>query len=435
VNYLWLLLLSFCVSFIWYFVITHSNIKLLDGYAGRLGTTTFLGMNAVMVCVWGPVGVVDWNRFYYGFVHIVHVAEEAESSSNAVADEPDLIIPWSISADAELAIGYVVAVLWVGVVGGATRIRHHLYIQQWRRDRDREEEEAAGVTASKEEGRTSVASTASPPPSPLPSKPTEPAPLNNVLVPVLLALLSMLLVHATGYDHAAGLYNGFAVGAYVAMASLLKLPSVLKFAAASLTAACWGLVLTPFFVGFAGKSGFTSMMGHVTLELLEKLIDRVRTKHRRLLRRQQVYQQEEHQQQLQMQQQGSLELQPQRLQEEQQPLQEQQQNEIETEEELELLHKPQEPYHPPHKPSRKKELVLSTKQQRRQQQRLRQLQEQQQQQQQQATQDQKENLAEAAPLRHRSWVAAPAQGAAGVWNHPKLEEDKFYSAPSKLEVV
>jgi hypothetical protein len=43
-----------------------------------------------------------------------------------------------------------------------------------------------------------------------------------------------------------------------------------KFATVSLVAALWGLILMPFFVGFAGKSGFTSMLGHVPHTALEK---------------------------------------------------------------------------------------------------------------------------------------------------------------------
>lgn len=46
---------------------------------------------------------------------------------------------------------------------------------------------------------------------------------------------------------------GFAVGAYVAMASLQKIPNIEKFTLVSCTAAIWGLALTPFFVGFPGS--------------------------------------------------------------------------------------------------------------------------------------------------------------------------------------
>ena len=56
-----------------------------------------------------------------------------------------------------------------------------------------------------------------------------------------------------GFAEYAGAFTGFAVGSYVAMASLQKISSILKFAFVSLLAAGWGLTLTPFFVGFAGS--------------------------------------------------------------------------------------------------------------------------------------------------------------------------------------
>lgn len=239
-NYLWLFLLSVVVGTVWCFVI--AKLKILDGYAGRLGTTTFVGMNLVMLTAFGPLGVVDWDRYYYGFVHVVHVGEEDASRSLATA--------WSWTEETEVAVGYVLSVLWLGVVAGGTRIRHDDYVRRIK----------AGPSVSND-----------PPP----------APLNNVSVPCLVALASMLAINATEYKHAPGLYNGFAVGAYVAMASLHKIPSVSRFASVSLLAAGelahrnsrwlfigsfhpeaktmrsfslgWGLALTPFFVGFAGS--------------------------------------------------------------------------------------------------------------------------------------------------------------------------------------
>ena len=74
-NYFWLLLLSAVVGFVWCCVI-NSQRNILDGYAGRLGTTTFIGMNLVMVTIYGPAGVCDWDRYYYGVVHLIHVAED-----------------------------------------------------------------------------------------------------------------------------------------------------------------------------------------------------------------------------------------------------------------------------------------------------------------------------------------------------------------------
>lgn len=378
-SYLWLLVLSGGVGSVWSFFVTHPNIKLLDGYSGRLGSTTFIGMNLVMLLLWGPLGVVSWNRYYYGLVDIVHVAEEDSAP-------PSLASAWSWTEEAELAIGYVLAVLWLGILSGFTRIRHSKYVQDWYRDHMGEDPAKA------------------------------PAPLNNVLIPVLWTLLSILVTNATGYRHSAGLYNGFAVGAYVGMASLQKIPSVMKFATVSLTAALWGLALTPFFVGFAGKSGFTSMMGHVTHEAAETFVwERIMY---RVQRKQRIEDQQRE----------AREEEERRLQEEEEKRQEEERQRLLQEQELE---RQKEPYHPPNKPSRKKELVFSTKQQRRQQQRLKQLQQKQQQQQYPVqSQQQLAPDANAAPLRHRAWVA-PAEGD-GIWEHPQLHDA---SEASKLNVV
>ncbi len=244
-NYLWLLLLSVVVGIIWSFVITAPSLRILDGYAGRLGTTTFLGMNVAMLTAYGPLGITDWDRYYYGLIHVIHVAEEDSSLQLSKA--------WSWTEDVEVAVGYVLAVIWLGVLGGAIRICHNKYIvQSWN-------------TNSHEKQN-------SPQECHITNNQSPPAPLNNVLVPCLLALLSMLLVNTTQYQHAPGLFNGFAVGAYVAMASLQKIPSITKFLTVSLVAALWGLALSPFFVGFAGKSGFTSMLGHVTHVAFEKYL-------------------------------------------------------------------------------------------------------------------------------------------------------------------
>jgi len=387
-SYLWLLVLAVGVGSVWSHFVTHPRIKLLDGYSGRLGTTTFIGMNLTMVVLWGPLGVVSWNRYYYGLVGIVHVAEEDSAP-------PSLASAWSWTEEAELAIGYVLSVLWLGLVSGVTRIHHHQYVQEWHRDH-REED---------------------------PAREAAPTTLNNVLVPVLWALASILVANATGYQHAAGLYNGFAVGAYVGMASLQKIPSVQKFATISLMAALWGLALTPFFVGFAGKSGFTSMMGHVTHEAIEKFVwEKIKYRLQRKQRLQQQREAQEEEEQL--------------LREEQAQQQQEEENQrlLQEAEERQKASKASEPYRPPHKPSRKKELVFSTKQQRRQQQRMK---KQQQQQKQHPNNQAQRNLshdANAPPLRHRAWVADPADGD-GIWEHPQLHEVSASSQASKLEVV
>mmetsp|Transcript_9685 Transcript_9685/g.23699 ORF Transcript_9685/g.23699 Transcript_9685/m.23699 type:complete len:556 (+) Transcript_9685:151-1818(+) len=396
-SYLWLLVLSLGVGSVWCWFVTHPRIQLLDGYAGRLGTTTFIGMNLVMVFLLGPLGVVSWNRYYYGFVDIVHVAEE---DSVAIS----LASVWSWTEEFELAIGYILAVLWLGIISGATRLKHHQNLLEW--DNKHRGEEDPGEA---------------------------PTPLNNVLVPVLWTLASILAINATGYKHAAGLYNGFAVGAYVGMASLQKIPSITKFATISLVAGLWGLALTPFFVGFAGKSGFTSMMGHIThvgIEkyLWEKFRNRLHWK-QRLQDQREVKEEEEKKLRQEEEEQEKIRWERQQEEEKQRLLQEQQ---IREAEERQNAFKSSEPYHPPNKPSRKKELVFTTKQQRRQQQRLRQ----QQQKQQEVPFDkiQGRGDANAVPLRHRAWVAAPADGD-GVWEHPQLQEASALSQVSKANMV
>eukprot|EP00956_Cyclotella_meneghiniana_P006404 scaffold8391_cov67-Cyclotella_meneghiniana.AAC.2 len=198
-NYLWLLLLSVVVSLVWCFIVT--PFKVLDGFAGRLGTTTFIGMNITMLLFFGPLGIVQWERYIFGMYHVIFIAEEDTTL--------DITNIWEWMDEAELAVGYCISVMWLGVVGGAIRIAHN--------------------------------------------NTHPPEALNNILTPSLLALSSMLLVNSTGYKHAYGLYNGFAVGAYIAMASLEKIATVKKFMLVSFNAAIWGLLLTPLFVGFPGS--------------------------------------------------------------------------------------------------------------------------------------------------------------------------------------
>ena len=208
-NYLWLLLLSVVVGLVWCFVIT--PFKILDGSAGRLGTTTFIGMNITMLLFFGPFGVVPWERYILGLYNVVFIAEEDTRL--------DITNAWDWADEAELAVGYCISVVWLGVSGGAIRIAHN--------------------------------------------NTHPPEALNNVLIPSLIALVSMLVINSAGYKHAYGLYNGFAVGAYVAMASLKQIQTVRKFTLVSCAAAIWGLVLTPFFIGFPG-----SKSAHIRLLLL-----------------------------------------------------------------------------------------------------------------------------------------------------------------------
>jgi len=162
-NYLWLLLLSAVVGLVWCFVIT--PFKILDGFAGRLGTTTFIGMNITMILFFGPLGVVQWERYIFGVYQVVYIGEEDTKL--------DIRNIWEWTDEAELAIGFCISVIWVGVAGGAIRIAHNRYIRHLEQ-----------------------------------MNMQPPEALNNVLIPSIMALTSMILVNATAYKHASGLYNG-----------------------------------------------------------------------------------------------------------------------------------------------------------------------------------------------------------------------------------
>ena len=262
-RYLWVWMLSAVVWGVWRYVVTPHRVW--EGSAGRLGTTTFLGTNLMQVLLWGPLGVVDWNRYYYGFVHLIHVAEEADNSSSSSRWSS----AWTWTEAAALAVGYVLAVVWLAVAAGGTRIWHARYSQQWHQQQQQQQQQQQNTDSRDilEEDQPS-----------LPSLPTQtpPEPLNNILIPVLWALLSILLVNLTQYTHAPGIYNGFAVGSYVAMASLEQLGTLGDFLAVGFLAAAWGLTLTPVFVGFAGKAGFTALLGHVTYaSLVQPLLRKV----------------------------------------------------------------------------------------------------------------------------------------------------------------
>jgi hypothetical protein len=96
-------------------------------------------------------------------------------------------------------------------------------------------------------------------------------PVNPVLVPCTLALFFMMIVNGTEYENRSTLYNGFAVGAYVAMTSEARLPSIAAFFIAGTFAGLWGLILSPYFLCFGGKSGFTAMIGYSTYYVLSEL--------------------------------------------------------------------------------------------------------------------------------------------------------------------
>mmetsp|Transcript_6569 Transcript_6569/g.11661 ORF Transcript_6569/g.11661 Transcript_6569/m.11661 type:complete len:188 (-) Transcript_6569:152-715(-) len=98
-------------------------------------------------------------------------------------------------------------------------------------------------------------------------------PVNPVLIPCQVAFLLMITVNTTGYQYSGACYNGFALGAYVAMASTKKLlTSVCAFGGAGMLAGLWGLALSPYFVGFGGKGGFTAFLGYTTYWLINAFI-------------------------------------------------------------------------------------------------------------------------------------------------------------------
>jgi len=191
-NYGWLILFSLVTSVWWCLVITNTCYPLLNGFGGRLGTTTFLGFNTTFLLAMGPSGSVSW-QWYCDPTFYASVKWEA-------------------------MIVFASSVVWLSVGGAAYR----MYLA------------AHGFH------------------------------VNNVLVPVRLALFSMVVVNATNYECRGDMYTGFAVGSYVAMACFQRLPSLVHFAAVGVLAAAWGIVLTPVCLGFGGKAGFTAMLGHVT---------------------------------------------------------------------------------------------------------------------------------------------------------------------------
>lgn len=96
-------------------------------------------------------------------------------------------------------------------------------------------------------------------------------PVNPVLIPSALALLCMFITSVTEYKFASDMFDGYAVGTYVAMASIDRLSSTKEFATVGLIAGLWSLFFNPFFLGFGGKSGFTAMAGNVTYFLAKKI--------------------------------------------------------------------------------------------------------------------------------------------------------------------
>ena len=101
-------------------------------------------------------------------------------------------------------------------------------------------------------------------------------PLNPVLIPSTWALFCMLIVSLTQYDYTSSMFNGIAVGSYVAMASESRLPKVSNFGIVGCIAGIYVCLLDNFFLGFGGKSGFTAMIGYATYLCIQLLLKKMR---------------------------------------------------------------------------------------------------------------------------------------------------------------
>jgi len=111
-------------------------------------------------------------------------------------------------------------------------------------------------------------------------------PVNPVLVPSAWALFCMLVTGVTEYQYTASIFQGYAIGAYVAMASEARVPTAAHFALVGLIAGMWNIFLQPFFLGFGGKAGFTSMIGYSTYLLFKTIYKKkLRKSLKRFLRR------------------------------------------------------------------------------------------------------------------------------------------------------
>ncbi|EJK68068.1 hypothetical protein THAOC_10794, partial [Thalassiosira oceanica] len=250
-HYAWLAVLSAVVASVWWSV---SRLKLFDGYAGRLGTTTFLGMNLSML-IFVPADVVSWKLYIWGFLNLVHVGEEESSTSPKV--------PYSWTQEAESAIVYVLGVLWLGVLSGGTRLLNKRRIEG-----------------------------------------TSQSPINNILTPVVYALSSMLVVNATDYVHAPAIFNGFCgrnirwnglfeespkpaevcLGLCICFSLGLDIDPMLhrirrqEKKALALTDSTYATVSRSNEIvnsARAGKSGFTAFLGHITFDLSRKTFGRI----------------------------------------------------------------------------------------------------------------------------------------------------------------
>ena len=103
-------------------------------------------------------------------------------------------------------------------------------------------------------------------------------PVNPVLVPSTWALCCMLLISLTDYRYSGSIFDGFAVGSYVAMAAESRLPNICRFAMVGFLAGLGIVLFNPFFLGFGGKSGFTAMIGYSTYLAIQTFTRQARKK-------------------------------------------------------------------------------------------------------------------------------------------------------------
>lgn len=94
-------------------------------------------------------------------------------------------------------------------------------------------------------------------------------PSDPVVTPVAVALVIMLLANGVvDYTIRYTAFDGVVIGVQVAMASTRRLPTVRAFAVVGFLAGLWGLVWTPFLLGFP-KAGFAATLGYVSYEGLK----------------------------------------------------------------------------------------------------------------------------------------------------------------------
>ena len=85
------------------------------------------------------------------------------------------------------------------------------------------------------------------------------------------ALFCMLITSCTEYRFSSSVLSGYAVGAYVAMASEARLSGVWQFVIVGWIAGIWNVFLEPLFLGFGGKGGFTAMIAYSTYRFLQTI--------------------------------------------------------------------------------------------------------------------------------------------------------------------